>query len=173
MRAHGRTIEVTQRIGAPAGRIFALLATPSSHEAFDGSNMLRGSSTTDQVREVGDTFVMSMHRLGRDYSMINHIVEFEPDRRIFWQPAPNDLDTAGGDQARLGVPSGYTWGFVLAPDGEGGTLVTEIFDCGVAGDWILEKQDGSWINGANSVEVSMGATLDRLAALATTPPASS
>jgi hypothetical protein len=33
---------------------------------------------------------MKMHRLGDDYLMLNYVVEFEPDRRIFWEPAPGD-----------------------------------------------------------------------------------
>ena len=28
---------------------------------------------------------MKMHRLGDDYLMLNYVVEFEPDRRIFWE----------------------------------------------------------------------------------------
>jgi len=34
---------------------------------------------------------MKMHRLGDDYLMLNYVVEFEPDRRIFWEPAPETL----------------------------------------------------------------------------------
>jgi hypothetical protein len=40
------------------------------------------------ISDVGDTFTMKMNRLGDDYLMFNYVVEFEPDRRIFWEPAP-------------------------------------------------------------------------------------
>ena len=65
---------------------------------------------------------MKMNRLGRDYLMLNYVVEFEPDRRIFWEPAPGDLPTAGGDPSKVGVPAGYRWGFSLTPDGDGATV---------------------------------------------------
>ena len=106
---------------------------------------------------------MKMHRLGRDYQMINYVVEFEPDRRIFWEPAPGDLETAGDDPARVGVPAGHRWGFVLTPDGDGDTVVTEVFDCGPQENrWILLREDGAWINGSTPVATSMAATLERL-----------
>ena len=57
---------------------------------FDGSDMLRGALGDRPLSGVGDTFTMRMHRLGDDYLMINYVVEFEPDRRIFWEPAPGD-----------------------------------------------------------------------------------
>ncbi len=106
---------------------------------------------------------MRMHRLGRDYSMINYVVDFEMNRRIFWEPAPGDVDTAGGDPSRIGVPSGYRWGYVLTPDGDDNTVVTEVFDCGSEENlWILEREHGSWINGTTSVQQSMATTLEKL-----------
>jgi hypothetical protein len=111
---------------------------------------------------------MRMHRMGRDYEMINYVVEFEPDRRIFWEPAPGDLETAGDDPSRIGVPAGYRWGYVLAPTDDGGTLVTEVFDCGPDENrWILDQQGGEWINGRTSVAGSMASTLERLEAAST------
>jgi hypothetical protein len=127
--------------------------------------MLRGPDLDRPIAAVGDIFTMKMHRLGRDYLMINHVVEFDPDRRIFWAPAPGDLDTAGGEPSRVGVPAGYRWGFILKPVGEDATVVTEVFDSGPLSD--LLRQDGGWINGTNSVLESMTATLNRLERLCT------
>ena len=158
-----KSVEATRRIAAPAGPLFAILARPQRHMEFDGSGMLRGALVDRPISGVGETFTMKMHRLGRDYLMINYVVEFETDRRISWQPAPGDLETAGGDSSRVGVPSGYRWGYVLTPESDRVTLVTEVFDCGPAeNDWILQREDGSWINGANSVHDSMTQTLKRL-----------
>jgi hypothetical protein len=100
--------------------------------------------------------------------MVNHVVEFVPDRRISWEPAPGDLETAGGDPAKVGIPAGYRWGYVLSPDGENATVVTEVFDCGQEENrWILLREDGQWINGSNSVLESMTATLERLETVST------
>jgi hypothetical protein len=158
-----RTVEVTRRIEAPAGLVFGILARPQRHMDFDGSGMLRGVVDDRTISGVGETFTMKMHRLGRDYLMINYIVEFETDQRISWEPAPGDLETAGGDSSRVGVPSGYRWGYILAPESDRVTLVTEVFDCGSEeNEWILQREDGSWINGTNSVRTSMTETLERL-----------
>jgi len=109
---------------------------------------------------------MKMHRLGRDYLMINYVVDFETNRRIFWEPAPGDLETAGGDASKVGIPAGYRWGYILTPESDRVTLVTEVFDCGPEeNQWILQREDGSWINGVNSVQISMTKTLERLEAV--------
>ena len=88
-------LEASRRIEAPSARIFEILANPQRHMDFDGSDMLRGAILDRPISGVGDTFTMKMHRLGDDYVMLNHVVEFERDRRIFWEPAP-------GDPSRLG-----------------------------------------------------------------------
>jgi hypothetical protein len=157
-------LEVSRRIEAPAGRIFGILADPDRHSDFDGSDMLRGVVVNRPITAVGDTFTMKMHRLGRDYLMINSVVEFEPDRCIVWEPAPGDVDTAG-EASRIGVAAGYRWGFTLAPDGADATVVTEVFDCGTLTE--ILREDGSWINGSTSVEESMIATLARLDKIST------
>ncbi len=168
MPEEGRSVEVSGRIEAPAALIFAILANPQRHRQFDGSDMLRGSDISRSITGVGDTFTMKMHRLGRDYLMVNHVVEFVPDRRIFWEPAPGDPATAGGDPSKVGVPAGYRWGFSLTPDGDNATVVTEVFDCGVEENrWILLREGGAWINGTNSVLESMAASLERLEQIST------
>jgi uncharacterized protein YndB with AHSA1/START domain len=157
------SIEVSRRIEAPAATIFQILASPHRHAEFDGSGMLRDAVADDAISGAGETFTIKMHRLGRDYSMINHVVEFEPNRLITWEPAPGDIDTAGGDPSKIGVPSGYRWGYRLVPDGDSATVVTEVFDCGTEENrWILENEAGGWINGKNPVLDSMSMTLERL-----------
>ena len=130
-------------IAAPAAHIFEILACPRRHAEFDGSGMLRGVVIDRPISGVGETFTVEMHRLGRDYVMINHVVEFEADRLITWEPSPGDIDTAGGDASRIGVPSGYRWGYRLNPEGVTTTLVTEVFDCGTEENlWILQRDGG-------------------------------
>ncbi len=165
MTTEATSVEVTHRIEARPEVIFKILARPQRHTEFDGSDMLRGAVVDEPISGVGHTFTMKMHRLGRDYFMENTVVEFEPDVRIAWEPAPGDLATAGGDPARIGVAAGYRWGFVLVPDGDDATIVTEVFDLSALSDeerrHILHE-DGAWINGANPVRDSMAATLRML-----------
>ena len=166
MTEEGNSVEVSRRIEAPAALIFEILANPSRHMDFDGSDMLRGAVFNRPISGVGDTFTMKMHRLGRDYLMVNHVVEFEPDRRIFWEPAPGDVPTAGGDPSKVGVPAGYRWGYRLTPDGDDATVVTEVFDYGPLPEDLLHD-GGAWINGTNSVLESMTASLERLEKIST------
>jgi hypothetical protein len=162
------SVEVSRRIEAPAALIFEILADPQRHVEFDGSDMLRGAVINGPISGVGETFTMRMHRLGRDYLMLNYVVEFEPVHRISWEPAPGDLATAGDDPSKIGIPAGYRWGYRLTPDGDNATVVTEVFDCGPDENrWILLREGGEWINGTNSVLESMAATLERLEKVST------
>ena len=168
MTEAGKSVEVSRRIEAPASLIFEILSNPQRHMDFDGSDMLRGAVFNRPISGVGETFTMKMHRLGRDYLMINSVVEFEPDRRIFWEPAPGDVPTAGGDPSKVGIPAGYRWGYSLAPDGDDATVVTEVFDCGPKENRpTLLREGGAWINGSNSVRESMTASLERLEKICT------
>jgi hypothetical protein len=168
MSDESNRVEVSRRIGAPPALIFEILADPARHTEFDGSQMLRGAIPEGRISGVGDIFTMKMHRLGRDYTMLNYVVEFEPDRRIAWEPAPGDLATAGDDPANVGIPAGYRWGYSLTPDGTDATFVTEIFDCGsVESGQDLLREEGAWINGSQSVRDSMRASLQRLEKICT------
>jgi len=162
MRMDGRTLEASRKIEARADVIFAILASPQRHKDFDGSDMLRGVVVERPLSGVGDTFTMKMHRLGDDYLMINYVVEFEPDRRIFWEPAPGDPSRAeGNDPSKVGIPAGYRWGYILAPDGDDATVVTEVFDSGPLPSELLSG-GAAWINGNNTLLESMTESLERL-----------
>jgi hypothetical protein len=148
-------VRVHRRIAAPAAVIFQLLATPARHLDLDGSGMLRGAVSDAAVTGVGDVFVMRMYysRHG-DYEMNNHVVEFEQDRRIGWEPSPGrghpDLDAP---DARWG----QRWSYELVPDGPDATVVTEIYDCSRVpdGDRVSMDDGRIWIE-------SMRRTLARL-----------
>ncbi len=164
--AENKPVEVSRKIEAPAGLIFKILANPQRHIDFDGSGMVRGAVLDRPISKVGDTFTMKMHRLGDDYLMINYVVEFEPDRRLFWEPAPGDPSRAEGDDpAKVGIPAGYRWGYILTPDGDSATVVTEVLDLGRLPDedrQAMLSDGGTWINGTNSERESMTASLERL-----------
>ena len=149
-------VRVSRRIAAPASAIFAILTDPVRHLDLDGSGMLRGAATTEPVTGVGDVFVMKMYfaALG-DYEMNNHVVEYERDRLVGWEPA-------AGRGHRDAVPDGDSrwgqrWAYELTPDGPDATVVTEIYDCSrVPAEQRAGMNDGRvWMD-------SMAETLERL-----------
>lgn len=167
MEKKTKRLEISRRIQAPAEFIFEILANPNRHMDFDGSGMLRGAVHEGAITKVGDSFTMKMHRLGEDYLMLNHVVEFVPHRRIFWEPAPGDISRAeGNDPSKVGMPAGYRWGYVLTSEGADATVVTEIFDYSAV-SYELLRDGGSWINGNNSLLESMAASLEKLEEIVT------
>ena len=151
-------VRVSRRIEAPAGDIFRVLADPRRHLDIDGSGMLRGAASDAVITGVGDVFTMRMYYSEHgNYEMNNHVVEFEPDRRIGWEPEAGrgHPDTAPDSTAE--ARWGHRWSFELTPDGPDATIVTEIYDCSRAPEDEREGMD----NGRIWIE-SMAATLDRL-----------
>jgi hypothetical protein len=167
MTEGNKRIEVSRRIEASATAIFKILANPQRHMDFDGSDMLRGAVLDRPLSGVGDTFTMKMHRLGDDYLMLNYVVEFEPDRLILWEPAPGDPSrTEGNDPSKVGIPAGYRWGYVLSPENDDVTVVTEVFDYDPLSEDLF-RDGGAWINGTNSVSESMATSLEKLEKIST------
>jgi uncharacterized protein YndB with AHSA1/START domain len=158
-------VAVSRRICAPAHEIFQVLANPARHQEFDGSESLRGTASTAMITRVGDVFAMKMYfaHLG-DYEMNNHVVEYQQDRRIGWEPEAG----RGHPNAAPGSPGptrwGQRWSYQLTPDGTGATIVTEIYDCSRA----PEKERAGMGNGKVWIE-SMTETLERLDALCARP----
>ncbi|MGW5433478.1 hypothetical protein ACWET9_40905 [Streptomyces sp. NPDC004059] len=152
-------VAVSRRITAAAEDIFRILADPGRHPDLDGSGMLRGAVCDAAVSGVGDVFVMRMHyeRYG-DYEMINHVVEFEPDRRIGWEPRPG---RGHPDAPDPGAAWGHRWIFELLPDGAGATVVTEIFD----GSRMSEDKRAEVDGGRAWWQTQMASTLERLGEL--------
>jgi hypothetical protein len=154
-------VEVSRRIDAPASAIFRVLADPEMHTVLDGTAMLRGAVTTGSIRGLGDVFVMKMHYLEYgDYEMNNHVVEFELNRRIGWEPEAGrgHPGTAAGSTGPTRL--GHRWSYDLQPDGPHATVVTEIYDCSATpADFRAGMQGGRiWLAG-------MTETLDRLASV--------
>ena len=147
-------VAVSRRIGADPATIFEILADPKKHTELDGSGMLRGALTDTVVSGVGDVFVLKMYfdPLGGDYEMANHVVDYEQNRRIVWQPQRNDIDQPSWRQL---------WGYELTPDGDA-TLVTETFD----GSRWPEEDKADLDNGKIWIE-AMTKTLERLDEMAT------
>jgi hypothetical protein len=112
-----------------------VLADPSRHIELDGSGMLRGAVTDDVVTGVGDVFVMAMYYSEHgDYEMNNHVVEFELNRRIGWEPVNGRGHPDGEGTSSPNDRWQQRWIFELLPDGDDATIVTEIYDCSRATD---------------------------------------
>jgi hypothetical protein len=144
-------VTVSRRIGAPARAIFQVLADPGRHQEFDGSGSLRGPVSTAVISAVGDVFVMN-----------NHVVEFEPDQRIGWEPEAG----RGHPNAAAGAPQparwGQRWSYQLTPDGPDATIVTEIYDCSRAPEEERAGMDNGKVWIGNMTETLR--RLDRLCA---------
>lgn len=154
-------VAVSRRISAPAHEIFRVLADPARHLEMDGSGSLRGAVSTAMISGVGDVFVMKMYfpHLG-DYQMNNHVVEFEQDRRIGWEPAAGQGHPGAAPDSLEQSRWGHRWSYQLTPDGPDSTVVTEIYDCSRAPEQARADMD----NG-NVWAESMARTLERLDAL--------
>jgi hypothetical protein len=102
---------------------------------------------------------MKMHysQIG-EYEMNNHVVEYEQDRRIGWEPEAGrgHSDYDPGSPARWG----QRWIYQLTPDGPDATIVTEIYNCSAAPQHECAQID----DGAIWAE-DMAKTLERLDAL--------
>ncbi|MGD0069837.1 MAG: hypothetical protein ABSB76_41310 [Streptosporangiaceae bacterium] len=159
-------ITVSRRIGAPAGEIFQVLADPGRHCDLDGSGMLRGVVSGAAICGVGDVFVMKMYvdELG-DYQMINHVVEYEPGRRVGWEPEAGRGHPNAEPGAERPARWGQRWSFQLTADGPDATVVTEIFDCSRVpeGQRVDIDHGNIWVEG-------MRRTLERLDGLCTGQP---
>jgi uncharacterized protein YndB with AHSA1/START domain len=156
----GQPVSVSRRIAAPAADIFGILADPGQHPAFDGSGMLREGASNPIVSGLGDVFVMKMNNphMG-DYEMDNHVVEFEADRRIGWEPV------AHGETRGVETPhrNGSKWVYSLSPEGPDATVVTETYDCSGSPETVREAvaHGTVWVD-------AMTKSLERLDQLAST-----
>jgi uncharacterized protein YndB with AHSA1/START domain len=146
-------VSVSRRIEAPPERLFALLADTANHPLIDGSGMVREPAPAVRLSGTGDSFLMNMHHdeFG-DYQMRNDVIEYQAGRRLVWEPVPATRPDEGGQ---------YRWGYDLASDGPGATVVTETFDCSRSPDDIRKatREGDGW-------REAMTASLVRLELLA-------
>lgn len=126
-----KLISVERRIAAPAEQIFDLLADPRRHQEIDGSGTVLDADVDGPERLSMDArFAMNM-KMGLKYRMVNHVVEFEENRRIAWAPIP----VMG--KRELGFIGGRIWRYELEPTDDGGTLVRETWDASREKGWFV------------------------------------
>jgi uncharacterized protein YndB with AHSA1/START domain len=102
-------VSVERVLHAPPEKIFDLLADPSQHSRFDGSDTVKGAHGGATRLTLGAQFSMDM-RIGLPYRIKNTVVEFDEGRRIGWQHFARNV-----------------WRYELEPV-DGGTRVRESFD---------------------------------------------
>jgi uncharacterized protein YndB with AHSA1/START domain len=154
-------VSVSRRIDAPQGTVFALLTDPAMHPMFDGSTMVRRALSTSRITGVGDVFAMAMENgeMG-PYETVNHVVAFERDRRIAWEPMLSKASRPE-DQEGIGERGNVVWGFELEAVDPSTTDVTETYDCSRSPDWLRKAVRGGdrWVD-------TMTISLEKLADLA-------
>jgi uncharacterized protein YndB with AHSA1/START domain len=110
---------VERIIPASPEAIFALISDPSRHSEIDGSGTVREAKDAPRQLTLGSTFGMDM-KMAIPYSMVNTVVEFEPNRLIAWKPASSIAIISK-------VLGGPIWRYELEPV-DGGTRVRESWD---------------------------------------------
>lgn len=123
------SVTESRDIKASAARVFSIVTDPARHPAIDGTGMLRSADDNQVMSKVGDVFFMSMTHwdLG-DYVMENHVVEFEQDRRIAWEPVAQTSEDPRWERMNSRGPESRTWGWELEPLTDGTTRVTAFFE---------------------------------------------
>lgn len=121
-------ITESRDINAPATRIFSILSDPAMQSEVDGTGMLRSAVDNKMITKVGDVFFIEMTHWDRgNYVMENHVVEFERDRRIAWEPVAQISENHDFD-SNNDHPEPRRWGWQLEPLSEERTRVTAFFD---------------------------------------------
>lgn len=141
-----RVVSASRDVEAPAAVIFELIADPARQPEWDGNDNLRDAATGQRVRAAGDVFTTT---LTTGAQRTNHVVDFEPDRRIAWRPSEPDQP-----------PPGHLWRWELEPLDEDHTRVTHTYD------WSLLTDETRLARARSITADKLGASLDRLAELA-------
>lgn len=123
------SITESRDINASAARIFSIVSDPAQHPAIDGTGMLRSADANQVMTKVGDVFYMSMtHWDMGDYVMENHVVEFDHDRRIAWEPVAQTSEDPRWVARGPGPREPRSWGWELEDLGDERTRVTAFFE---------------------------------------------
>ncbi|HEX6355165.1 SRPBCC domain-containing protein [Actinophytocola sp.] len=117
-------VSATLVVAAPAARVFAVLADPTTHAAIDGTGWVQESADQAPLTEAGQIFRMDMHHPDHpngDYQVVNKVVVLDPPHAIGWLTGQ---ETDHGD-LEFG---GWIWCYDLAPLGPSETEVTLSYD---------------------------------------------
>jgi hypothetical protein len=97
-------------VAADPTTVFDVLADPTQHPLFDGSESVKGRVGGPPRLYLGATFSMRM-RWGAPYVIKNTVVEYDEDRRIAWRHFARHI-----------------WRYELSPQTNGRTPSTEVVE---------------------------------------------
>ncbi|HEY1572620.1 MAG TPA: SRPBCC domain-containing protein [Pseudonocardiaceae bacterium] len=119
-----QNVSTALTVAAPATRVFAVLADPTSHAAIDGTGWVRHSAERAQLTEMGQLFRMGMYHANHpsgDYRTVNKVVVMDPPHAIGWITGQE----TGDGELEFG---GWIWRYDLRPLGPSETEVTLTYD---------------------------------------------
>jgi activator of Hsp90 ATPase-like protein len=128
-------VSATLTVAAPATRVFAVLADPTTHAAIDGTGWVQESADRAPLTEAGQIFRMDMHHPDHpngDYQVVNKVQVLDPPRAIGW------LTGTEKDDGHLEF-GGWIWRYDLAPLGPSETEVTLTYDWSAVPQFIRER----------------------------------
>jgi len=116
-------VSATLTFAAPAARVFAVLADPTTHAAIDGTGWVQEPVDRAALTEVGQLFRMDMHHDNHpdgDYQVVNKVEVLDPPHAIGW--------LTGYEKDGVLEFGGWLWRYDLAPLGPAETEVTLTYD---------------------------------------------
>ncbi len=122
-------------VPAPAERVFAVLADPTTHPAIDGTGWVRQAVDRAPLTAAGQIFRMDMYHPGHpevNYQMANKVQVLEPPRVISWLPGR----AAEAGHLEFG---GWFWRYDLEPLGPSETEVTLSYDWSGVPQFVQER----------------------------------
>jgi uncharacterized protein YndB with AHSA1/START domain len=128
-------VSATLTVAAPATRVFAVLADPTTHAAIDGTGWVQEAADRAPLTKAGQIFRMDMHHPDHpngDYQVVNKVQVLDPPRAIGW------LTGTEKDDGHLEF-GGWIWRYDLAPLGPSETEVTLIYDWSAVPQFIRER----------------------------------
>jgi uncharacterized protein YndB with AHSA1/START domain len=128
-------VSATLTVAAPAARVFAVLADPTTHSAIDGTGWVQEPVERAPLTGVGQIFRMEMYHADHpdgDYQVVNKVQVLEPPRAIGWLTGQDK----GGGHLEFG---GWLWRYDLAPLGPSETTVTLTYDWSAVPQFIRER----------------------------------
>ncbi|MGP8010381.1 MAG: hypothetical protein ACLPKZ_09025 [Acidimicrobiales bacterium] len=122
------SVSESRDIDAPAARIFPVVSDPAMHPEVDGTAMLRSAVENTPISKVGDVFYVEMvHWHLGNYTMANHVTQYEQHRLIAWEPVVSSYENPEYEQS-VGLPGLREWGWQLEPLSDDRTRVTACFE---------------------------------------------
>jgi uncharacterized protein YndB with AHSA1/START domain len=139
-------VSASRDVAAPAAAVFELIADPSQQPRWDGNDNLAEAPAGQRVHAVGDVFTVT---LTNGQVRENHVVEFEEERLVAWQPSEPGS-----------APPGHLWRWQLEALGEARTRVVHTYD------WTRLTDEKRLVRARATTADKLQASLSRLAELA-------